>query len=279
MGKARGPLRRAPSLLVASAVASIRPLDAWGPRGGLLQLPRVIRFANQVGVELMAGSRRLSAACVRAGLAMRSFEFADSPLEDALHPDVFQLLLAVAGRGLKFVWIGLVCTSWSRARRNPHPGNWPGPIRSRDCILGLPGLSEKDQGKVELGNRQADWAVSLFSRLASLGVPVIIENPQGSMLWLHPRFQALLSKYGFIDWDHCAFGSCYRKRTRLLYANCVLDGLCSDRCQGRGVCSFTNQPHIEIAGKDEKGTFHSEKASAYPVKFCDKIAHILCHSL
>eukprot|EP00959_Pyramimonas_sp_CCMP1952_P229466 4797711-Pyramimonas_sp.AAC.1 len=76
----------------------------------------------------MAGSRRLSAACVRAGLAMRSFECVDSELEDAMHPEVARLLLGLARRELKFVWIGLVCASWSRARRNPRPGGWPGPI-------------------------------------------------------------------------------------------------------------------------------------------------------
>eukprot|EP00959_Pyramimonas_sp_CCMP1952_P208393 4359291-Pyramimonas_sp.AAC.1 len=96
------------------------------------------------------------------------------------------------------------------------------------------------------------------------------------MLWLHPRFQKLIAQYNVVDWDHCAFKSCCRKRTRLLYANCVLDPLSSDKCRGRGACSFTGQPHAEIAGKDDSGTFHSEKAPAYPVRFCEKMAHLLC---
>eukprot|EP00959_Pyramimonas_sp_CCMP1952_P059770 1248568-Pyramimonas_sp.AAC.1 len=84
--------------------------------------------------------------------------------------------------------------------------------------------------------------------------------------------------YNIVDWGHCAFGSCYRKRTRLLYANCALNPLGSDKCRGHGTCSYTKRPHTEVAGQYVYGTFHSSTASAYPVKFCDEVAHLLCHS-
>ena len=50
------------------------------------------------------------------------------------------------------LWLSPECRSFTKARRGKRTGlskkGFPGPLRSHGCLLGLPGLSIKDQQKV-----------------------------------------------------------------------------------------------------------------------------------
>ena len=49
----------------------------------------------------------------------------------------------------------------------------------------------------------------------------------------------------------CAFGTRWRKATRLLAWNVSLDSLSNRMCHGRkGICQFTGKPHIVLSGAD-----------------------------
>jgi hypothetical protein len=144
---------------------------------------------------------------------------------------------------LEAIWIGLPCKTCSVARmrnqiRNHTWGVW-----------GLVGVSEVDLERVREGNAQARWAARLFLLFAALGAPIAIENPSSSLVWFTPVFRRLLAKFRSVEFDCCAFGAKYRKRTRILYANWNLDGLKGKICGGRGGhCTFTHEKHFELVG-------------------------------
>ena len=122
------------------------------------------------------------------------------------------------------VWLGLDNTSWSASRLKKPVRHW----------------------QVTFGNRQARWAARLFTKLAKKGIPVAIENPSSSRVWLTPWLRGLLARFGFQDVDMCSFGAPGRNRTRILFANWNLHGLKIFCCHGKGgICSFTGRKHVE----------------------------------
>jgi hypothetical protein len=234
--------------------------------------------------ELMAGSRGLSHAVCRAGCPATSWEIQDSPFEDVLHHKNRAHLKNQMDHGLiRALWYGLVCATWSSARRNrksPYTGRgWPPPLRDRGSSLwGLPHLSDADRRRVQDANRQARWAFAEFAHAAQCGIPCVIENPVTSMLWLTAPALRLLKKYLYIDIDMCAFGAHWKKPTRLLYANCDLSSLGARRChlQG-GLCSFSGAPHLVLTGcSGPKGGFNTNLANCYPKKLCGEAAKLVC---
>lgn len=95
-------------------------------------------------VELMAGTRRMAAAAVRKRWHGISFDNADCDDEDVLTlcfaPCLAKLCRQHRDR-IRCIWFGLMCASWSRARRNRSgkPG-WPSPLRDKHHVLGLASL-------------------------------------------------------------------------------------------------------------------------------------------
>ena len=65
----------------------------------------------------------------------------------------------------------------------------------------------------------------MFQYVASYGIPVVVENPAGSKIWLTKLFRELLGKHRSLVFDHCAFGGSSKKATRLLFANLELEDL------------------------------------------------------
>ena len=173
------------------------------------------------------------------------------------------------------IWLGLVCASWSRARRNTSgkPG-FPAPLRSREHLWGLAGLSDRDRERVSVGNRQARWAARLFARSAAAGVPMVVENPLSSLLWLTAPFKRLLRLHSSFVVHYCRYGTSWRKPTLLLACHLDLSEL-SVLCHGRGVCCFTNSRHQQLTGRSPDGRMWSAIASAYPMPLCTKTMECL----
>lgn len=111
--------------------------------------------------------------------------------------------------------LGTPCNSFSRAR-DRRPG--PPPLRSDSKPLGLDGLRPGDFIKVQEGNLWMRFSVQLFILCMHLRIPVCLENPATSRLWLCPAVQALMRRRGvyFVDVDFCAFHTRWRKRTQFL---------------------------------------------------------------
>ena len=96
------------------------------PRGRLHQ---AADRAGQIFVELMAGSRRIAHACANRGVTAVSFDIADDFRENCMTLAAFKWLRGLQqSKKLFGIWLGVVCASWSIARRNttrlPRSPRW-----------------------------------------------------------------------------------------------------------------------------------------------------------
>ena len=237
---------------------------------------------NQIGLELFSGCGHFSRAVRRRLKKVWCAEV------DILHGPQFDMTLPryqrhviellVSGE-VAYVWLGTPCNSWSRARRNDGKG--PGPLRDdNDFLLGLPGLSDKDQQKVQIGNILMKFTAKIFRICLQRGIPVALENPHTSRLWLTSPIKHLL-QHRHVSWgytDFCQDGMPFRKRTRLMWANVDLRYALRP-CQGpRGVCSRTGERHQQLLGT-QGGQFLTLLAQPYPHALCRRLAVAFEHAV
>ena len=133
------------------------------------------------------------------------------------------------------------------------------------------GLTRGDKHKVSEGNATMRWAAAFVEAARLAKVPVVAENPATSKMWLTSRWAKILSSAEVVVLDQCAFGTSWRKATRLASYHVSLDFL-GARCGGtRGQCGRTGLPHIRLEGKSDK-EFRTKKASKYPEDLCRAVA-------
>ena len=81
-------------------------------------------------------------------------------------------------------------------------------------------------------------------------VPVALENPHTSRLWLAPPIRHLLqhkdTSSGYTDF--CMDGKPFRKRTRLMWSNVDLSTVLRHCASSRGNCSRTGANHVQLQG-------------------------------
>ena len=109
-------------------------------------------------------------------------------------------------------------------------------------------------------------------------VPVCLDNPATSMLWLAEPVMKLLIRPACqsINVDQCCFQSPWRKRTKLLFG-CVPDVSRFNGCicaSKKGICDYSGQPYIILQGSTGK-QFKTRQAQEYPKAFARAIANIL----
>ena len=98
------------------------------------------------------------------------------------------------------IWLGVPCNSWSRARDRP---GGPPRLRTDTEVMGLSSLVPGDLEKVRTGNILMRFAVSLIHVCIDVGVPVAVENPHMSRLWLAPPMIAVSKKMQSVVSDFC----------------------------------------------------------------------------
>ena len=196
-----------------------------------------------VFLELFSGTGGLSAAVERwGGYSLRW---------DVLHGAEYDLTVAAnVVRILAWLRAGLIwgvhcameCKSWSIARH--------GEIRSRRHIWGKARLSQVDRRKVEAGNALLRASMSILLACWRFHIPVGFENPHSSICFHAPPMLSFAKRRGVKEtyFDMCAFGTPYRKRTRLLHYGCNMTRLMSHRCKSNlkcegSLCSFTGMAH------------------------------------
>lgn len=227
-------------------------------------------------LEVFSGSGNLSKAVAR-------ITGWPSLMWDIVHGSEYDLKFFRNGRQIKSwlrsgvvrcLHLGTPYNSFSRAR-DRRPG--PPPLRSNSKPLGLDGLRPGDFIKVQEGNLWMRFSVQFFILCMHLRIPVCLENPATSRLWLCPAVQALMRRRGvyFVDVDFCAFHTRWRKRTRFLYFGVDLSHLSACRCQGakRGLCAFSGKPHLPLMGTTATGEFMTKIAEPYPSQLCNGIAN------
>lgn len=225
-----------------------------------------------VGLELFSGTGNWAEAYRKApGVDGSCFEWdvrhsTSSALDLTLRRNQRLVRGWIRSGYIAAVWMGTPCSSFSRARDagRRQPGDtsgFPGPLRSDDMPTGLGGLSDNDKIKVEIGNTLAAFSASVFKLCLSLHIPCAIENPHTSRLWLHPSIRSVCKNpqalYTYTDF--CAEGLPWRKRTGLLYAHVAIEEVCR-KCTGKGVCSYSKLPHVQLQGA-LKGRFRRDRKS------------------
>ena len=153
----------------------------------------------------------------------------------------------------------------------------PPPLRDGDHLLGLPGLRDSDQTKVELANQLYRCAIQLLRLCMELGCMVSIENPARSWLWAllamlvnatdDADFIAWFAELESVYFDACAHGSTRDKRTKLLGTPGLFTSL--EACCPQNHTHASWQPY-----RSEQGIVFPTAAEAeYPALLCRRMAN------
>jgi len=162
-------------------------------------------------VELFSGMGCVSLGLLSIGMKGTSHDIALSSLMDLTTTSGFLLALnevrRIARGGL--LWLGLCCNSFSKMSRGTHGRDFWRPLGN--CGYGF----------VAVGNLLACRCILLIYVAVSRGLKFILEQPDGSSLPLHPRWEELL---GHVQIFSCSFwmgaiGGATAKRHRL-WSNC-----------------------------------------------------------
>ena len=203
--------------------------SSWGklPPGWLPDFPGYL--------DIYSGAKGVAKMVCRLGEAWCiCFELEDSPNQDVLLPKnrrVIEGLLKT--RAVLCFGAAIFCASFSRAVRPP--------VRTREEVDGISGLSGKMLFKVQLGNQHSEWLVSLIVICDDVGIQWWVENPDGSFLWLQERWIAIgsLNYKNSLRIDYCRCGMSWRKRTRIL-TSCYL--------RGQQLFCLRNHEHRRLVG-------------------------------
>ena len=245
-----------------------------GPLRRLFKEPR-----RSVFLELFSGSGGVSKALkVRhvSRLSICEIDVELDPLHDLCKKSLQSfILLLIHCDKIAGVWLGTPRTSWCRACRND--GREPWPLRSDEALWGLSNLCDRDQERVREANALARFSFRVFEICRRFGVPVALEHPATSRLWLVPQVQRLLGQPNvqLSVTDFCQDGVPWRKRTKVLSAHVDFRSV-PRLCTGKhGFCSHTHcgthHKHVHLVGTCDKG-FLTRVAQTYPRNFCRRVA-------
>ncbi len=230
---------------------------------------------HKFALEIFAGTARVSQAVSTPEHKMFPIDICLFPSHNVLCPRIEQKILTWVRSGrIWLIWLGMPCTTFSRARKNDGLG--PGPLRSSDSIWGLPGLSPKDQSKVSEGNALFYFTLRVLQTCIQYKVPFVLENPLSSMAWVLPPLVNFIesAKCLFCDLDYCQFGESWKKPTRLMYKYLDISCLSKRCCGSYNRCSSTNLPHVRLSGMGPNNVFMTLLAQPYPWKMCRDFAQV-----
>ena len=106
-----------------------------------------------------------------------------------------KILVDLAAQSRIDFFLGLPCQSFTFARQPA--------LRDEEHPLGKPGLSSRQQGLVDLGNKLAAWALSYIQAIHEAGGYLTVQNPYLSWSWWLP------------DWVQCHLRIVAAKSLRL----------------------------------------------------------------
>lgn len=230
---------------------------------------------HKFALEIFAGTARISQAVSTDEHKMFPIDTCLFPSHNVLCPRIEQKILTWIRTGrIWLVWLGMPCTTFSRARKNDGLG--PGPLRSSDFIWGLPGLSSKDRNKVSEGNALFFFTLRILQACLQYNVPFVLENPLSSMAWELPPLVDFIETANCLlcDLDYCQFGESWKKPTRLMYKYLDISSLSKRCCGSYNRCSSSNLPHVRLSGMGPNNVFMTLLAQPYPWKLCRDFAHV-----
>ena len=153
-------------------------------------------------------------------------------------------------------------------------------------IWGPPHLRGKERGHADSATELLLRMHELMKLCESSGVPLYIENPQASKLWMHPIIKKWVRHPSshLVAFDYCQYGTEWKKPTTILsFGNTNFHTGKSVRCKGSfrdgiSYCSKTGKPHVTLSGfvnGAQKGQYKTNRACPYPVEFCDYVSDFI----
>ena len=152
-------------------------------------------------------------------MSAEAWEFVYGPQCDFLDPSVVAAFTDSLKDRSFILWVGLCCKTWSIARKDD---GGPRPLRDEGMNLwGFENLEGEDRERVRKSNVLTRLTLTIMEHVLSFGMPLILENPQSSRLWLIPKLRALVEKFNdeFVHVDYCQYGTKWKKPTALLVFN------------------------------------------------------------
>lgn len=128
-------------------------------------------------IELFSGKGGISAGIRSGGFGVVSVEILNG-IHACAAPVVKFLLGWISNGVVAGMWLGTLCSSWSRALRDI---NGLGP-RTAQHIWGVPGLGPAELERLRLGNATMRVFAWLIRASACIGLPTVLENPSASYL-------------------------------------------------------------------------------------------------
>lgn len=231
-------------------------------------------------LELFAGSARISQALKRLGVPIFPVDICLFPSHNVLHSNICKgIFNFLRQQRVKLVWIGMPCTTFSRARQ--FDGLGPPPLRTSDAIWGLSDLRPSDCRKLNEGNQLFNFTMKILHLCEQYKIPYVLENPLTSMAWEMPPMMHFMETFrpALCDLDFCMYGEAWQKPTRLL-SNYIDIADLSFRCMGSHLrCSRSKRPHRALKGTDSNGVFWTLRAQPYPWQLAQKFAALAATAL
>ena len=228
---------------------------------------------HRFALEVFAGSARITQAFRKEDLPAYAIDTCLFPSHNVLLPSVEnKIRFWIESKRIFFIWLGMPCTTFSKARKNDGLG--PGPLRSPEFLWGLPHLKRRDVAKVEDGNLLLAFLIRILYLCIQHSVPFVVENPLSSMLWDMPPMVRFRNNYHpqMIYLDYCAYGECWKKPTTLMSHGIDLAPLAKRCTTTSKICSFTNRQHLALRGVNADGIFWTLVAQPYPQSLCAELA-------
>ena len=230
----------------------------FGPDGKRCSHP--FSFRRRGYLDLFSGAAGVAKALAKKyRVWVLSFDWEHCSSENLLDEGIRKKIVAMLNEGC-FLGAGLApeCGSFSRA---VTPA-----VRDRVYPMGKPDISPAMQLKVDRGNAHAEFSLTVVQLCLKLGLSYWLENPDGSFLWLQPKWVA--SRLALMEnayrFDMCRYLTVWRKRTRIA-TNTSLAGL-RELCTG-------DHTHVVLRGRS---SFHRDNwthvAQVYPQRLCHRIA-------
>lgn len=208
-------------------------------------------------MELFSRSGRLGRAFARLGYQVTSWDPSMGEEFNILGPAGLRKACKLVAE-MHFVHIAAPAKGFVQAASQQA-------LRSRKFPLGKPGLRQPQQNVVDGGNAVITAVCKIVRACLRRGVACSLEHPQGSRMFCDARVRALRGTK--VNTVLCAWGSRWRRATRLVVWGCPRIGMLARQCPDtRRCCLWQSQPHKHPSGPSV------QRAAAYPERFCQDFA-------
>ena len=253
-------------------------------------LARAKKTGKRTFLDLCGGAgdvaRRAEARHDHIGLGM---DWKQGPIRvDLKKPCIYNYIeLEIVEEGLAgSAMLHNPCETWCSARHGRPGDGTPVPLRDRkEHIWGIPGLTVKDQMKLEEGNQITRACLKYRDLFRRHHVPCALENVDLSMLWAVPEVADDMHCAQVLKVSYCMMGKPFRKTTRLVVWSAKNEAVVKEQAEfcrkeyfctsPGGVCKRTGKKHLVLRGWC-RGKALTQWGEKYPRKFANVIAKVLC---